>query len=150
MKPIDREKLAAAVERAVKLSPQQAEAERGRLGALAEATKDELLHLVAKFRARTVLVPTREAFAFWMEDGMVKVKTVGALYRTDYGLDALEARLPETFLRVHRSAIVNLGEVREVARGDGGALILVLNDDAQSRVTVSERLAPVVRQRLGL
>jgi DNA-binding LytR/AlgR family response regulator len=150
LKPIDRDKLAAAVERAEKLSPQQVEAERGRLGALAEATKDELHHLVARFRARRVLIPTQEAFGFWMEDGMVKVKTVGALYATDYGLDALEDRLPESFMRVHRSAIVNLAEVREVARGEGGALILVLKDEQESRVTVSERQAPAVRKRLGL
>ena len=150
LKPIDRDKLAAAVERAEKLSPQQQTAERERLGALAEATKEELNHVVARFRARRLLIPTQEAFAFWMEDGMVRVKTVGALYATDYGLDALEGRLPEGFCRVHRSAIVNLSEVREVARGDGGALILVLKDEQQSRVQVAERQAPSVRKRLGL
>jgi len=150
LKPIDREKLATAVERAAKLSPGQASDEREKLGALAEATKDELLHVVARFRARRLLVPVQEAFAFWMDDGLVKVKTVGALYTTDYGLDGLEARLPDTFFRVHRSTIVNLAEVREIARNDAGALVLILKDEQESRVQVSERQAPALRKRLNL
>jgi DNA-binding LytR/AlgR family response regulator len=150
LKPIDREKLAAAVARAEALSPKDVAAERGRLDALAEATRNELLHVVARFRARRVLIPVQEAFAFWMEDGLVKVKTTGALYATDYGLDALEQRLPQGFFRAHRSALVNLAEVREVARTDTGALVLVLKDEQQSRITVSERQAPALRRRLSL
>lgn len=150
LKPIDREKLAAAIARAEQLTPKEATAERGKLDALADATSTELNHVVARFRARRLLVPTQEAFAFWMEDGMVKVKTVGALYATDYGLDGLEQRLPDSFFRVHRSAIVNLAEVREVARNDAGALVLILKDEQESRVQVSERQAPALRKRLDL
>jgi DNA-binding LytR/AlgR family response regulator len=150
LKPIDREKLAAAVARADRLTPKEAEVERERLDALAEATKDELGHLVARFRSRRLLVPVQEAFAFWMDDGLVKVKTVGALYATDYGLDGLEARLPETFFRVHRSTIANLAEVKEVARNEAGALVLVMKDEQATRITVSERQAPALRKRLGL
>ncbi len=152
LKPIDRDKLAAAVGRAARLldaAGGQA-TERAKLDALAQATKDELLSVVARFRTRFVLIPVQEAFAFWMEDGLVKVKTVGALYRTDYSLDALEGRLPEGFFRAHRSAIVNLALVDEVRPTANGAFLLVLKDEAKTQIKVSERQAPVLRKRLQL
>jgi two-component system LytT family response regulator len=63
-------------------------------------------------------------------------------------LASLEERLdPQVFLQVHRAAIVNLEEIREV-RDDGG-LVLVLSDGARVPVSRSRRrhVEPVLLPR---
>lgn len=75
----------------------------------------------------------------------------GRLRAASQGLDKLESELADAgFLRVHRSFVVNLGRIREVERGRGGELHLVMDDGANSMVTVSRRNAPAVRRALDI
>jgi two-component system LytT family response regulator len=64
-------------------------------------------------------------------------------------LASLEQRLdPARFLRVHRTAIVNLDEIRAIQ--DRGALVLTLSNGAEVTVSRSRRpsVEPLVRPRL--
>ena len=62
-------------------------------------------------------------------------------------LTALEGQLdPGSFVRVHRGAIVNIEQVRELVRGDRGQMELLLTDG--SRIGVSERRREAVISRL--
>jgi hypothetical protein len=62
-------------------------------------------------------------------------------------LSDLEGRLPVTFIRVHRSHLVNTQHVRTLKRNDQGNGWLVLSD--LSEVPVSRRIMPTVRRVLG-
>jgi DNA-binding LytR/AlgR family response regulator len=152
MKPINRDKLAAAIVRATQLlaAPRDASQARERLRSLADATRQELRQIVGRFRDRFVLVPATDACVLRMEDELVKVKTETALYRTDYTMADLEARLPSPpFLRVHRAALVNMNWVKEAVT-TRGACRLVLKDREKTEIQVSERQLPRVRAALGL
>lgn len=70
----------------------------------------------------------------------------GACLLHDGTLGALEAELPETFLRVHRSHIVNTGHIAALERDPSGVGELVLETGA--RVPVSRRILPRVRGAL--
>lgn len=61
-------------------------------------------------------------------------------------LSGLEADLPDTFLRVHRSHIVNTGFVGALERDGNGAGRLLMEDG--SEVPVSRRIMPKVRHAL--
>ncbi|TQV72780.1 LytTR family transcriptional regulator [Aliikangiella marina] len=61
-------------------------------------------------------------------------------------LKKLEGELPNTFLRVHRSYLVNLDKVASL-RSEGGSGCLILLDG--SRVPVSRRLLPEVRTAMA-
>ncbi|GAA4548336.1 DNA-binding protein [Pseudonocardia xishanensis] len=75
----------------------------------------------------------------------------GRLRATSQGLDRLEGELADAdFLRVHRRYVVNLGRIREIERGRGGELHLVMDDGANSMVPVSRRNAPAVRRALDI
>ena len=75
----------------------------------------------------------------------------GRLRAASPGLDRLEAELADAgFLRVHRRYVVNLARVREVERGRGGELLLVMDDRAAETVPVSRRNAPAVRRALAI
>jgi sigma-54 dependent transcriptional regulator, acetoin dehydrogenase operon transcriptional activator AcoR len=75
----------------------------------------------------------------------------GRLRAASPGLDKLEGELADAgFLRVHRRYVVNLARVREVERGRGGELLLVMDDRAAETVPVSRRNAPAVRRALDI
>jgi hypothetical protein len=70
----------------------------------------------------------------------------GRLRAASQGLDRLEGELADAgFLRVHRRYVVNLSRVREIERGRGGELSLVMDDGTNQMVPVSRRNAPVRR-----
>jgi DNA-binding LytR/AlgR family response regulator len=86
-----------------------------------------------------------------VEDGLTKVKTKTALYRTDYNLGDLESRLPNPpFFRAHRSAIVNLAMIREITPMFKGSYLLIMKDQDASEIQVSERQSKLVRGLLRL
>lgn len=60
-------------------------------------------------------------------------------------LKVWEAQLPDTFIRVHRSHVVNLGQIEEV-RPDGSAYAVLLAGDR--RVPMSRRRAASILERL--
>ena len=75
----------------------------------------------------------------------------GRLRAATAGLDKLDGELADTgFLRVHRSYVVNISRVREIERGRGGELSLVMDDPATTMVPVSRRNAPAVRRALDI
>jgi sigma-54 dependent transcriptional regulator, acetoin dehydrogenase operon transcriptional activator AcoR len=75
----------------------------------------------------------------------------GRLRAAAPGLDKLDGELADSgFLRVHRGYLVNLDRVREVERGRGGELSLVMDDRTNTMVPVSRRNAPAVRRALNI
>ena len=62
-------------------------------------------------------------------------------------LTDMETTLPATFLRVHRSHLVNTSFVKTLQRDPAGTGTLVLSDG--SEIPVSRRVMPKVRQALG-
>ncbi len=58
----------------------------------------------------------------------------------------MEASLPTTFVRVHRSYIVNTAEVRSIERKDSGTGLLTLANGES--IPVSRRIMPSVRERI--
>ena len=75
----------------------------------------------------------------------------GRLRAASAGVDKLDGELADAgFLRVHRRYVVNLARVREIERGRGGELSLVMDDLANTMVPVSRRNAPAVRRALDI
>ncbi len=149
LKPINRERLAQAVRRACKLKTNEsAAAEQDRLRRLTAAAPP-LQQIVARRRDRFVLLPLDQICCFELSGGTVHVKTETDSYWTDYQLNDLEARLPDPpFFRAHRSAIVNLQKVKEIAPLLKSSFLIVLNDQAASEIQVSERQSKKLRQLL--
>jgi DNA-binding LytR/AlgR family response regulator len=151
LKPINRDRLARALERVEKLlsDPNHVTQELGRLRALEESTRQPLHHVVGRVLDRLLLVPIEEVCFFRVEDGVVRMKTASASYRTSYNLTDLEPRLPNPpFFRAHRAVIANLRMVGEISPMFNGSYVLVMKDEQRSEVIVSERRAKIVREIL--
>ena len=108
--------------------------------------------LVATRENRMVLLRLPEVCFAESEGNDVWLSTdQGRLRAASPGLDKLDGELADAgFLRVHRRYVVNLDRVREVERGRGGELSLVMDDRTNTMVPVSRRNAPAVRRALDI
>lgn len=103
--------------------------------------------LVIPERGRTVVVPVGEVSWIEADDYYVTVHAAGRRHLWRESLAALEQRLdPRRFVRVHRSAIVNVDRVREVEHGRDGRATIRL--DGGARVPVSRTRRDEVLARL--
>jgi two-component system LytT family response regulator len=95
---------------------------------------DYLRRLSLRDRDRTIVVKIEDIVWFEAEDYYVRVHSTRGRHLIRASLTSLEPRLdPRMFVRVHRTAIVNLEHVRESHVRDG--LCLVLSDDAEVGVS---------------
>jgi two-component system LytT family response regulator len=80
-------------------------------------------------------------------ESVVLVTRKGRFY-TDFRLADLEKRLPASFLRVHRQAVVNLDRVDRLEDVDSGGYLAVLDDG--TKIAVSRQVARQLRRRWDL
>lgn len=99
---------------------------------------------------RTVLLPVDVVHVARLDDGLVWLETSeGRLRSAARGLEQLDAALaPAGFLRVSRTAIVNLHRVRELAPSFKGGMWVVT--DGGHQVAVSRRRVAALRAALGV
>jgi DNA-binding LytR/AlgR family response regulator len=150
LKPINRERLASAIDRIERLvsTPSDVRREQSRLAAVVASSRTPLSHVVAIQRDRYLLLPLTDVCFFKVEDGVTKVKAEATTYRTNYQIGMLEHRLP--FIRAHRAIIVNLDRVAEISPLFKGTYLLTMKDAQGSEIRVSERQSKLVRDLLEL
>jgi two-component system LytT family response regulator len=105
--------------------------------------------IVVSTEAGQLLIDPVEIDWIEAEDYYVGIHASGKRYRIRESLAALESRLdPTQFVRVHRSAIVQLAQVRELCcdASPEGEAVAVLRDG--TRVPVSRRRFPQVKSLL--
>lgn len=146
LKPVEFDRLAAAIERA----------RARRAAADAESRAEELAEVLAALRREAYArEPTRYEREFWIrERGRFLRVPVAEVERIEAERDYvrlfwegrsllhretmanLEARLdPEMMLRVHRSVFVNWSKIKQMQRDPGGRLMLVLESGQEAPVS---------------
>jgi len=151
LKPVERERLAAVLDRASRICEyERLRSEEERLVAeVARAQAAPLKQIVGRKRDRFVLLAPDDVLWFTAEDGLIKARTAADSYLVSYQLADLESALESSnFFRARRSALVNLGRVKEIRPYFKSSFLLVMNDAAQTEIQVSERQAKVLRQRI--
>jgi two-component system, LytTR family, response regulator len=129
-KPIDPERFSDAMDRVRELlrRPDRDELDR-RIQAMIdmhERRQSVRPHLVVREQERYLLVPTSEIQCLEATGNYVRLYCEGANHILRSTLSAVEAKLdPERFLRIHRSWIVNVEQVREAQPWTKGGWILL-------------------------
>jgi DNA-binding LytR/AlgR family response regulator len=151
LKPIGQDRLAQAVERAVRL--------RTRPGAMAEqmASIQEIpesphARLVRRIVARSgeeyLLLNAEEVFAFQAEGDLVWIITAKKRYLATQSLKVIQEKLQNTsFRRIHRKALVNIDHVRKMSTLSSQRWLVTLSNSQE--FIVSKRQARNVRQLLS-
>lgn len=70
----------------------------------------------------------------------------GSQYKTAVTLKELETRLPESFIRVHRSYIINIHFIKKISRDLTSSFLIHLNDHRE--IPVSQSYLADLRKRL--
>ncbi len=104
--------------------------------------------LVVRDGSRTVIIPHDDIIWIEAEDYYARIHAAGRRTLVRLSLKSLADALDAArFVRVHRSAIVNLAFVREVEPLASGDQRMVLNDGTELRVSRTYR--PALDERLG-
>lgn len=159
VKPFDSDRLRRALDRALTATddgePGQATTmspgHAGTSGASSQAGAVETRGRIPVQRAgRTVLVEQSSIIYASAARGYSYLQLASERVLVSLSLNELERRLHGHFFRAHRSYLVNLDHIRELAPDFKGALVLVMDDHQHSRVEVSRRQARQLRRVLGL
>jgi two-component system LytT family response regulator len=162
LKPFDEQRLALAVERAVERCIEQSRpAAMRQLDALARQLRREASvappkaanpalpvdegHLQFSDANRLIRLPLGDVVWFRSSHNYIRVQTAEWWHVMRLTLQELERHLdPAIFLRVHRTAIVNLGHVRDLRATAHGDHLLRLSNG--TTVTVSRRRRAAIAQ----
>lgn len=134
LKPVDPERLNKAVERAKSRLAQLTQNENfdSRFRSLIENIKSGskfVKRLTIKLTGRTILLPTDEIDWIETHGNYVKVYAGRESHLIRGTMQSLETKLdPEKFVRVHRSAIVNVEKIKEIYPRSNGDQDLVLQN----------------------
>ncbi len=145
LKPVDQDRFAEAVDRAVDARGREAQPDARSVLSELPAERRMLERFLVRSRSRMMLVPTSRVDWIGSASNYVELHVGGGDTHLVRGtLQDLEERLdPSRFVRIHRSTIVNLERVKELHPWSHGDLLLVLHDGTELR------LSRRYRDRLG-
>src|SRR6266404_410852 len=150
LKPVEKDRLAMAIERARK-----GIAERARTAPPeAPAPKPSLQRtkLLIKSNHRNFIVDAQDVVYATIDDGLITVVATGLEGQSNYRtIEELQSNLdPEMFWRVHRSYLVNIHRIKEVIPWFKSSFQLRMDDKKQTEIPVSRVQTKRLRALLKL
>lgn len=151
LKPIRQERLDAALKK-LKL-----------FGRTTEPTNENLKKMVqdyaqkrpsafpVKLGDRILLFRYENISHFEADDKYVALFTVdGKKYLTDQTLVSLLEKLPDNFLRVQKSFIINKEKIREIHKHFNGRFVIIMEDKSQRRILSGLTFYEAIKREFGL
>lgn len=138
LKPIETERLEKTVEKLRKLKSNSGNS----------SVNNSLLQLIEQFKPKKdmhsisvksgekiLFIPLTEIGFFEAEDKYVFLNTTdGKQYLTNYTIASLEEKLPENFIRVSRSSIINSLLIKELQKYFSGKYLVIMRDTKASKI----------------
>jgi len=148
LKPVRRERLIEAIERAKRLNGREAAERLAQLQEFARPQERPLSRkVVGKAGDEYFLVSADEILAFQADGDLVWIITAKKKYLATQTLKAIEPRLRSTgFHRIHRNALVSIDHVRKISALSSQRWLFTLDNDQQ--FIVSKRQARNIRELL--
>jgi two-component system response regulator AlgR len=144
LKPIRAEKLAAAIDKAGRLTrPQIAQA------AQAARFVERRTHIAVRHREGTRLVPLEEVLYFYADQKYTTVRHLQGEELIDDSLRALEDELGSAVVRIHRNTLVLVDRLTAIERDPDGQYFVRLRG-CPERLAVSRRMASELRERFRI
>jgi two-component system LytT family response regulator len=106
--------------------------------------------IASRLGDRIVFLDLKDVTHFYAEDKLTYAVSAGKAHCVDHPISDLEQKLnPQQFFRIHRSTVVNLAWIREVATLPGGMLNVRLKDPKGTDLTVARDRAREFKSRAG-
>jgi two-component system LytT family response regulator len=117
---------------------------------LRESKPEYLERIASRLGDRLWFLDLPRVTHLYAEDKLTYAVSEGKAYSVDYAIAELEKKLdPKKFVRIHRSTLVNVGCIKEVAAFPGGGLNIRLKDGKDTDLTVARDRAREFKARLG-
>jgi len=142
LKPIRKEKLAAALAHAGRLT-------RPQLQKLTSAVIEKRSHIAVRHRDGLKLIPTGDIQYFFAEQKYTTVRHVKGEDLIEDSLRALEEEFGADFVRVHRNALVSVHYLESIERNVDGQYFVRLRG-CPSPLQVSRRMAGELKERFRI
>lgn len=148
LKPVDPERLEKALAKLQRLTRDDASALQEQLRRMLSGMRAPAARRIqVRVGDRILFLKPQDICYFQAVDKYVEVHTFDESYLLSESLNQLEADLPpEDFVRIHRSALINLNHLGEVVRWFGGAYRARMRDKKKTELPVSRS----AKARLGL
>jgi two-component system response regulator AlgR len=141
LKPIRKEKLAAALTHASRLT-------RPQLKKIANPAESRS-HIAARHREGLRLIPLDEVQFFFAEQKYTTVRHLKGEDLIDDSLRSLEDEFGSAFVRIHRNALVSVRYLERIERNADGQYFVRLRG-CEAPVQVSRRMASELRERFRI
>lgn len=128
------------------LKRSEAQAARGSTGG------EPVDRLAIKTGNETILVPYEEIYYVKAYGKYTYIHSRDKRFLSSYSISELEEKLEPTgtFLRTHRSSIINIDHVRKITKDESRNMTVVMDDEVSSELRVSDSYIPNVKNRLGV
>ncbi len=136
LKPVTRERFAQALARAKARLQAQPEASRQILSLLETLAipRRQLKRLAVRTAGKTLFVDIDDVDWIEAAENYVRLHVGRASHLVHVAMNTLEKSLvPETFLRIHRSILVNVGRIKELEPSVHGEYVVTLENDVRLR-----------------
>ncbi|MGD1848844.1 MAG: LytR/AlgR family response regulator transcription factor [Salibacteraceae bacterium] len=150
LKPINPQRLALTLRKLDQMAPVN---NLGELRELFQQLRPEapLTSLTVTVGDRMVLIKPEEIVFLQAADKYVELYThKGKKYLLDYSLTALEKRLSDNFLRIHRSYLINRDFLREIRKSFNGKWIFYLRGAEEYKLASGGSYLPELRKTFSL
>jgi two-component system LytT family response regulator/two-component system response regulator LytT len=154
LKPVEKDRLAVAVERARKGIAERAKAAASVSTLDSPPAKPSLQRskLLVKSNHRNFIVDAQEVVYATIDDGLITVVAANLEGQSNYRtIEELQSNLdPDMFWRVHRSYLVNIHRIKEVIPWFKSSFQLRMDDKKQTEIPVSRVQTKRLRALLKL
>ena len=149
LKPVSQERLAEAVQRAKRVTKQEAVERVAQLQEIAEpGAGPRTKRIVGRVGEEYFLLNAEEIYAFQAEGDLVWIVTAKRKYLATQTLKVLQEHFKNTsFRRIHRNALVNVDHVRKMSALSSQRWLITLSNDQE--FIASKRQARSVRQLMN-
>jgi len=150
LKPVDKERLTVAVERARKAVIDRAKSVQPEPASPKPALQRS--KLLVRSNQRNFIVDAQDVVYATIDDGLITVVSTNLEGQSNYRtIEELQSNLdPDTFWRVHRSYLVNIHRIKEVIPWFKSSFQLRMDDKKQSEIPVSRVQTKRLRALLKL
>jgi len=142
LKPVRKEKLEKAIQSAKRLNRVQVQSIQ------TEESKTKEDHLSVRIHSGVRKIDVNDIFYFQAEHKYVTVKYRGGEVLIEDSLKSLEARFEDSFIRIHRNALISKQQLVAIRKDQQGRYLTELKD-VDEKIEVSRRHVAVVRKFLG-
>jgi len=149
MKPFSKQRFSEAIEKVYhRLSQKDEKPKIKEFANKVKENTEEIERIFVKTGSKIDVVPVQEIVRIESEDDYVEIFTPKGKFLKKETMNYLEKVMPkDTFVRVHRSSIINLNQIQKIEKYGKDSSMVILKDG--SRVNVSKSRIKDLRSQLG-